>query len=294
MDASKITELRQKQANVFINRRQPAMDSSTLTWQRQIMSSRYIPTPTLVGSIWQMAGGNVPGCQTGGGMSQVSIGSAGVMPEGYRMAGVSSSTPATANPPPLYPNPMFNNKGSGCFVYTSEQILYKNAGDQMCANYNSAGDGNINTLLYGTAAQVQQLEYVVLPKCFCNDSDIFKQNGTTLVVPPGADVSGNWLNPYLPIPQPYIQNTQPPCTTCGNYRVKINSEQNVNASFVHDPVVSTIQGTKVVDGVRVPNVVYSTVAPNMVFIPNNDGTTRGTLVADGTTKPRATDKNVLP
>lgn len=285
MDASKITELRQKQANVFINRRQPAMDASTLTWQRQIMSSRYIPTPTLVGSNWQYPPGNVPGCQTGGGMSQVSIGSAGVMPEGYRMAGVSSSTPATANPPPLYPNPMFNNKGSGCFVYTSEQILYKNAGDQMCANYNSAGDGNINTLLYGTAAQVQQLQYVVLPRCFCNDSDIFKQDGTTLVVPPGADVSGNWLNPYLPIPQPYIQNTQPPCTTCGNYRVNINGEPNVNATFVHDPVVSTKQNGA---------TVYSTVAPNMVFIPNNDGTTRGTLVADGTTKPRATDKNVLP
>jgi len=147
MDASKITELRQKQANIFINRRQPAMDASTLTWQRQIMSSRYIPTPTLVGSNWQMAGGNVPGCQTGGGMSQVSIGSAGVMPGGYRMAGVSSSTPATLNSPPLYPNPMFNNKGSGCFVYTSEQILYKNAGDQMCANYNSVGDGNVNAPL---------------------------------------------------------------------------------------------------------------------------------------------------
>ena len=283
MDASKITELRQKQANVFINRRQPAMDASTLTWQRQIMSSRYIPTPTLVGSNWQYSPGSVPGCQTGGGMSQVSIGSAGVTTEGYRMAGVSSSTPATANPPPLYPNPMFNNKGSGCFVYTSEQILYKNAGDQMCANYNSAGDGNINTLLYGTAAQVQQLQYVTLPRCFCNDSDIFKQNGTTLVVPPGAEVSGNWLNPYLPIPQPYIQNTQPACVTCGNYRVNINGQQN--ATFVHDPVVSTKQNRA---------VVYSTVAPNMVFIPNNDGTTRGTLVADGTTKPRATDKNVLP
>lgn len=218
-------------------------------------------------------------------MSQVSIGSAGVTTEGYRMAGVSSSTPATANPPPLYPNPMFNNKGSGCFVYTSEQILYKNAGDQMCANYNSAGDGNINTLLYGTAAQVQQLQYVTLPRCFCNDSDIFKQNGTTLVVPPGAEVSGNWLNPYLPIPQPYIQNTQPACVTCGNYRVNINGQPNVNATFVHDPVVSTKQNGA---------VVYSTVAPNMVFIPNNDGTTRGTLVADGTTKPRATDKNVLP
>ena len=276
MDASKITELRQKQANIFINRRQPAMDASTLTWQRQIMSSRYIPTPTLVGSNWQYSPGSVPGCQTGGGMSQVSIGSAGVMPEGYRMAGVSSSTPATANPPPLYPNPMFNNKGSGCFVYTSEQILYKNAGDQMCANYNSVGDGNVNAPLY-----------VQLPRCYCSNADIFYQNGDTtkLVVPPGADVSGDWLNPYLPIPQPYIQNTQPACVTCGNYRVTINGQANVNATFVHDPVVSTTQnGT----------TVYSTVAPNMVFIPNNDGTTKGTLVADGTTKPRATDKNVLP
>ena len=89
----------------------------------------------------------------------------------------------------------------------------------------------------------------------------------------------------MPIPQPYIQNTQPPCATCGNYRVNINGESNLNATLVHDPVVSTTQ-----NGVT----VYSTVAPNMVFIPNNDGTTRGTLVADGTTKPRATDKNVLP
>jgi len=265
MDASKITELRKKQATVYINRRQPAMESSTLTWQKKLLASTYIQTPTLVGSIWQYP----PNAMGGGAMNQAAIGTAGVTPEAFRMAGQSSNSVLFQNPPPITPNPLWSARGSGSFVYSSDSISEFRAGQQVCATYNSVGDGNVNAPLQ-----------VTLPRCFCSNEDIYKQNGTDLIVPPGADISGNWLNPYLPIPQPYASSG---CGICGLYKVNINGQ--VTPTYVHDPVVSTTQNG---------HVVYSSIAPNMVFIPNNDGTGRGTLVADGTTKPRATDPRVLP
>ena len=270
MDASKLTELRRKQANIYINRRQPAVESSTLTWQKKLLSSTYMPTPTLVGSIWQYP----PNFNGGGAMNQAALGTAGVMPEAYRMAGQSPTSVLNLNPPPLTPNPMASSRGSGSFVYSCDSVIEMLAGQQACATYNSVGDGNVDAPLY-----------VTLPRCFCVDADIYYQDGTNLIVPPGADVSGNWLNPYLPIPQPYAKT---PCVTCGLYKVNINNQPGITyetATHVHDPVVSSIQNGQ---------VVYSTIAPNLVFIPNNDGTTNGTLVADGTTKPRATDPRVLP
>uniref|UniRef100_A0A6C0DFR7 Uncharacterized protein n=1 Tax=viral metagenome TaxID=1070528 RepID=A0A6C0DFR7_9ZZZZ len=254
MDASKITELRQKRANVFINRAQ-TVDSSTLTWNNMIQASKYVATQNPVK--------NFAGCTTCGGMSQVATGTAGVTPGAIMMPGQTVLYP---NPPPLKPNPLFNNKGSGSFVYSSESITLQRAGQATCG-----------------VATVNQQQYITLPRCFCS-TDIFYQNGNpaTLYVPEGADVSGNWLNPYLPIPQPYLvtpmyssgplPNGMPsntPCSTCSLFKVKLNG----SGQWGYSP---------------------SYVPPNIGVVAVKDGSGNIVYVKDCTScRPRATDVSQL-
>jgi len=249
MDASKITEMRQKQSNIFINRAQ-TVDSSTLTWNNMIQASKYVATQAPVT--------NYAGCTTCGGMSQISVGTAGVGPGAFSTPGFPGLTP---NPPPLKPNPLFNNKGSGSFVYSSESITLQRAGYATCG-----------------VATVNQQQYITLPRCFCA-TDIFYQDGNLndLIVPTGADVSGSWLNPYLPIPQPYIGLTTPFTNPGGLYKVKLN-----NGNWGYSP---------------------SYVAPNVGRILVRDAS--GNLIKDANGKdifvidcescvPRATDVSQLP
>jgi len=263
MDASKITELRQKQANKFINRAQ-TVDASTLTWKRQIESSKYVATqaPVLNGA----------GCQTCGPNSTVSTSTQGVGPNAFYIDGTNT---LYVVPPLNYPNPMFSAKGSAGSYVSCEQIAYMRAGQNSCG---------VAPLSVGTLVQT-------LPSCFCGDGDIYyqpnNQGGSNLIVPPGADPSGNWLNPYLPNPKPYIGLTEPQPFE-SYYKVNRDPSQNNynTATFVPGgPLVATEQNGQ---------VVYSTVAPKYDFIPNNDGTTKGTLVQNGFTVPRATDPRSLP
>ena len=262
MDASKITELRQKRANVFINRAQ-TVDSSTLTWNNMIQASKYVATQAPVT--------NYAGCTTCGGMSQVATGTAGVTVEAITLAGQKN---LYLNPPPLKPNPLFNNKGSGSFVYSSENITLQRAGQATCG-----------------VATVNQQQYITLPRCFCS-TDIFYQNGNpaTLYVPQGADISGNWLNPYLPIPQPYAvtpmyapglssvripQNT--PCSACGLFKVKLNGGKQWGYSPSYVP----------------PNVGVVP-APYINGVPVRDSSGQVVYVNDcASCSPRATDVSQL-
>jgi hypothetical protein len=262
MDASKITQLRQKQANVYINRAK-VTDSSTLTWQKQIESSKYVASQAPVSDL--------PGCLTCSSTSTVANGTAGVGP-GAILLGMEGGQPIyELTPPPSKPSLFARGMGSAGRVYTSTNIMYQLAGQNSC----------------GVATPYEGNLIQTLPRCFCSNQDIFYQNGTTLYVPPGADLSGNWLNPYLPIPQPYIQNTLA-CTVCGLYKVNLNNKAGTTyetATYVGSgPVVSTIQ-----NGV----VVYSTVAPKYDFIPNSNGV-GGTQVQNGFTKPNAGDPRILP
>ena len=263
MDASKITELRQKQANKYINRAQ-VVDASTLTWKRQIESSKVVATQAPVNDL--------AGCVTCGNGSTVSTSTQGVGPNAFYIDGTN-----TLYVPPalLYPNPLFSAKGSAGSYVSCEQIAYQLAG------MNSCGVAPLSAGLIQT-----------LPSCFCGDGDIYyqpnyKTGGSNLIIPPNADPSNNWLNPYLPIPQPYIANTQrEPFESY--YKVNTDPSQNnyQTATYVPGgPLVSTLQNGQ---------VVFSTVAPNFEFIPNNDGTTRGTLVKNGVTPLRSTDPRSLP
>jgi hypothetical protein len=185
MDASKITELRQKQANTFITRAQ-VVDSSTLTWQRQIQSSRYLPQ-TSSDNVEQLttAGSGLGGCKTCG----------------------SFATTTTAMDTQIRrPNPYFSSKGSGGQIISCDTITYKVAGDQSCG------------------AQ-PQTPYTQLPRCFCNNLNDWIDPLTGQQTNP--DASQNRINPYLPLPQPYIQLTQPsPCRACGLYKVVATVDGN--------------------------------------------------------------------
>jgi len=263
MDASKITELRQKQANKYINRAK-TVDASTLTWQRQIESSKYVATQAPVNDL--------AGCVECGNGSTVSTSTQGVGPNAFYIDGTNI---LYVVPPLNYPNPMHSAKGSAGSYTSCEQIAYMRAGQ------NSCGVAPLSAGLIQT-----------LPSSFCGDGDIYYQpnnkGGSNLIVPPGADVSGNWLNPYLPIPKPNIGLTeQQPFESY--YKVNTDPSKPSNyqtATMVRSgPLPTTLQNGQ---------VVFSSVAPNMVFIPNNDGTGRGTLVQNGVTVPRATDPRSLP
>jgi hypothetical protein len=175
MDASKIIELRQKQANTYINRSQQAQDASLITWQKQIAASRYLPETHTASPAETSNPQNLGGCKTCGGSSTVNI--------------MQNSTVSA-------PNPMFSSKGSGSQIYSSDFITYKRAGDQAC------GTATVNSI-----TEPSQL-FIQLPKCFCNEVNRYQ------IPAPPSDQPQNIINPYLPFPQPYIANTVAPVCNC--------------------------------------------------------------------------------
>jgi hypothetical protein len=260
MDASKITELRQRQANRYINRAK-VVDASTLTWQRQIESSKYIAPQLTTGGPSMLIGGNQCGLN-----ALTSVGTAGVGPGAILLDDGTYYVP----PPLLYPNPLRGAKGSAGSYTSCEQIAYQLAGQNSCG----VAPVSVGPLL------------ITLPTGQFPDSDIFYPGGgNQLYAPPGTDVSGNWLNPYLPNPNPY--NAYTATATESYYKVNLVPGQNnyQTATYVHNPVVSTLQNNQ---------VVYSSVAPIQEFIPTNNGTGTGTLVQNGFTKPRSVDPRSLP
>ena len=268
MDASKITELRQKQANNYISRAK-VVDSSTLTWQRQIESSKYIAPQLRTGGPSMLPGG----IQCGQG-ALTTIGTAGVGPGAVLLDNGTYYVP----PATLYPNPLRGAKGSAGSYTSCEQIAYQLAGQNSCGV---------------TPVWAEDL-IITLPQGQFPDSDIFYPGGgSNIDAPPGTDISGNWLNPYLPLPQPYSQYTTPPVIPTSYYRVNLDPSQNNynTATYVHNPLTATQQNGQ---------VVYSSLAPKMEFIPTNNGTLdaagtpTGTLVANGVTAPRSVDPRSLP
>ena len=131
MDASKITELLQKQNTKYINRCK-TVDSSTLIWKNQIQSSKYIKgvatcsgeqntnVPTIASCNNSFGGaGRTTAIQTGSSKQFLSV-----------YAGAS---------------------GSASRIYSSDSILLQKAGNESCANTSQG--------------------YVVLPNCDCTNTN---------------------------------------------------------------------------------------------------------------------------
>ena len=159
MDASKITQLMQKQNSKYIHRVQ-TVDSSTLIWQNQIQSSKYIEkTPDCSGKA-NCANFPTQGCcSDGNGISNY--------------GGQGKNATIMTGSPQQYPNPYQGSKGSGAFVYSSDVIALQKAGKQACVKGPNA-------------------TYTELPLCYCTNT-----NGPTPQTPE-VPVNNNTTNPYLP------------------------------------------------------------------------------------------------
>lgn len=204
MDASKIIELRAKQANRYINRAK-TVDASTLIWQKQIMSSRFIASTVPQSVDPNSPYSQVVNCTTCSAESQIAI--------------QSNSVGQTA---PLYPNPRLGT-GSASVVYTTDKITFQRAGNAQCCNpplnlvnvpglaqTQSAPEPN-----YTAQQTVQASQYVILPACDCSNTNAGEPDPTNpdAMLPPTTG-----YNLYLPFPtslppvcQPCVeQNTPPP------------------------------------------------------------------------------------
>jgi hypothetical protein len=166
MDASKITELRQKQNTVYIKRAN-TVDSSTMTWMNQIQSSKYIKG---VATCTGLQNTNVPTeavCANGDGSCSY----------GGRGKQTTLATGSTRQ----YRSVLSGAAGSASEVYSSDKILLQKAGRQYCAERITEQDA-----------------YTVLPTCYnVNTNGPTSDNPTPSI--------NNQVNPYLPAFDTYYQ-----------------------------------------------------------------------------------------
>ena len=160
MDASKITELRQKQNTVYINRSN-TVDASTMTWRNQIQSSKYIK-----------------GVTTCSGLQNTDVPTQAVCPNGdgtFSFGGRGKGTALATGSSQHFLNVYSGAAGSAAEVYSSDKILLQKAGRQYCAELITDQDA-----------------YTVLPNCVSVNT-----NGPTSANPDPA-INNQDTNPYLP------------------------------------------------------------------------------------------------
>ncbi len=117
MDASQITKLLQKQNTRYINRSQ-TVDSSTLTWQNQIQSSKYIKGVKTCDGAQNTNVPTNPACPVGDGICS--------------FGGSGRTTSLQSGSPQKFLNVLSGASGSASQVYSSESILLQQAGKQFC------------------------------------------------------------------------------------------------------------------------------------------------------------------
>lgn len=172
MDASKITELRQKQNTVYLHRSN-TVDSSTMTWRNQIQSSKYIK-----------------GVATCTGLQNTDVPTEAVCPNGdgtFSFGGGGKQMTLTTGSSQQYPSVYRGAAGSASAVYSSDKILLQKAGRAYCAELITDQDA-----------------YTILPNCVTVNT-----NGPTPSNPNPA-VNNQDTNPYLPPFDTYHQFKTPP------------------------------------------------------------------------------------
>lgn len=167
MDASQITQLRQKQNTVYLHRNN-TVDSSTQIWRNQIQSSKYVKgIATCTGLIntdvpTQAVCSNGDGtCSYGGRGKQIAL---------------------TTGSNKHYQSVYAGASGSASETYSSDKILLQKAGRVYC-----------NELI------TDQDTYTVLPKCYTANTNGPSQDN------PNPSVNNNVTNPYLPAFDTYYQ-----------------------------------------------------------------------------------------
>ena len=194
MDASKITQLLQKQNTRYINRAQ-TVDSSTLTWKNQIQSSTYIKgVPTCRPAL------DPPSTNT----NECSVGCRPV--NGINAyGGQGKQTNLMTGSSQQYPNVLSGASGSASQVYSSENITMQAAGRNSCS-------------VPGTSPalpEVPQNAYVILPACYCVNTNGPTSNYSSTSYTEIENVYptpiNNQSNPYLPAFDTYYSMKNPTC-----------------------------------------------------------------------------------
>jgi hypothetical protein len=193
MDASKITQLLQKQNTRYINRCQ-TVDSSTLIWKNQIESSKYIKgVPTCNGEQNCNVPTN-PNCPDGKG--NCSFGGSG------------RTTSIQTGSSQKFLNVLSGASGSGSQIYSSEAIVLQKAGRASCAvpGTNPAPQNSYVVLPGGNPltsdAQLQ------VPSC------VYTCNNTNGPINGNEPPINNNLNSYLPQFDTYYKFKNP-SAQCG-------------------------------------------------------------------------------
>ena len=172
MDASKITELLQKQNTRYINRSQ-TVDASTMIWMNQIRSSKYIKGVATCTGLQNTNAPTQAGCSLGNGINTY--------------GGQGKQMTLSTGSPQLYPNVLSGAEGSASRIYSVDTILLQKAGQNFCAGTISPQDA-----------------YTVLPTCECtntNGPDVNNPNMTgnaRITGNPNDLTINNQSNPYLP------------------------------------------------------------------------------------------------
>jgi len=160
MDASKITELLQKQNTRYIDRSK-TVDSSTMIWMNQIQSSKYIK-----------------GVATCTGLQNTNVPTQAVCPDGNgncSYGGQGKQMALTTGSTQRYPSVFAGAVGSASQTYSSDAILLQKAGRHYCAELITEQD-----------------PYTVLPVCY----DVNTNGPTKTNAVPSTN--NNQTNPYLP------------------------------------------------------------------------------------------------
>jgi len=206
MDASKITQLLQKQNTRYINRAQ-TLDSSTLTWKNQIQSSTYIKgVPTCRPSL------DPPSTNT----NECSVGCHPV--NGINAyGGQGKQTNLMTGSSQQYPNVLAGASGSASQVYSSDIIMLQKAGRNSCS-------------IPGTnpaPPAVPQNAYVILPACYCantNGPTNFLNFPDASNLPPNLRDVNNPTVSTISTGNPVVLDTK--SITINTYNMPINNQSN--------------------------------------------------------------------
>jgi hypothetical protein len=212
MDASKITQLLQKQNTRYINRNQ-TVDASTLIWKNQIQSSKYIKGVTTCEGTQNW---NVPtnsGCPD----YVTTPGSSQLVTNGVNSFGGAGRTSAIqSGSPQQFLSVLSGASGSASQVYSSEAILLQRAGKEACGVSPTTSPAPQNTYVVlpsgGNVADPASLNSYLsinaelqVPSCsyICTNTNGPVNNSTVPV--------NNNLNPYLPPFDTYYAMKNPQC-----------------------------------------------------------------------------------
>lgn len=242
MDASQITKLLQKQNTRYINRCQ-TVDSSTLTWQNQIQSSKYIKGVKTCEGTQNTNVPTNPCCPdrilVNGQLQNTGINAFG---------GSGRTTAIQTGSPQQFLNVLSGAAGSAAEVYSSERILLQQAGKESCG-------------VPGTNPAPQN-SYIVLPACYCVDTNGPTPANTASQI---ANVNplpvNNQSNPYLPPFDTYyaMKNPSAQCRNCPDQNQKHFVKQCIQCPTEPPVPISAFM----------PNNLYTIEPPTILSIAYN-------------------------